>query len=70
MNPKNGFPHIVIGTVLFIIGGFLAYSFYDYDMGLITATFWDSVIIFSVISFIGLLLLIYGISKVSGNRHR
>ncbi len=64
MNLKSGIPHIAVGAVLFIIGGYLAWSFYDYDIGTIKGTFWDSAILFSVISFLGLLILIYGIKKM------
>jgi hypothetical protein len=64
MISKNGIPHIVVGAVLFIVGGYLAWSFYDYDMGTTEAAFLKSVILFSVISVLGLIILIFGMKKM------
>ena len=60
---NSSIPPIVVGAVLFLVGGYLAYSFYDYNVGIVTTTLWREVIIFSMISAIGLFLLIYGIKK-------
>lgn len=64
MKKGNGIPHVIVGAVLFLVGGYLAYSFYDYDIGIITTTLWRDVIIFSVISLVGLVILLYGIKKL------
>jgi hypothetical protein len=68
MKQKNGIPHLIVGSVLFIVGGYLAYSFYDYDSGIMEATPWDSVIIFSVISVLGLVIFVYGAGKILKNK--
>lgn len=64
MKPGSGIPHVTVGAVLFIIGGYLAWSFYEYDFGKMETTPWDSVVMFSVISILGLLILINGIKKI------
>ena len=64
MKTGQGIPHITMGAVLFLVGGYLAYSFYNYDIGKTTTTLWIDVIIFSVISLLGLFILIYGIRKI------
>jgi len=63
---KNGIPQMIVGAVLFVVGGYLAYSFYNLNTGLISTTSWRDVILFSVISFIGLIIMIYGIKKIKG----
>jgi len=65
MKLRNGIPHITVGAVLSVVGGYLAYSFYNFNTGLISTTIWRDVIIFSVISVLGLIILIYGIGKIS-----
>jgi hypothetical protein len=61
---NKGIPPTVVGTVLFLVGGYLAYSFYNYETGIVTTTLWREVITFSVISIVGLTILLYGIKKL------
>lgn len=64
MKTGQGIPHITVGAVLFLVGGYLANSFYNYDIGIMTTTLWINAVIFSVISLLGLFILIYGIRKI------
>ena len=64
MKLSNGIPHIIVGAVLFVVGGYLAYSFYFFEIGIMTTTLWRDVIIFSMISIVGLIILIFGIRKI------
>jgi len=63
LKKSSGIPHIVVGTILLLVGGYLAYSFYYYDTGIMITTLWRDVIIFSLISVLGLIILIFGTRK-------
>ncbi len=59
---------ITVGSILFIFGGYLAFSFFNFEIGIMTITIWRDVIIFSIISIIGLAILLFGIRKLIRNK--
>jgi len=64
MKPWIIFTIMIIGAMLFIFGGIMAYSFSSWNLIFFKVTFWRDVIIFSIISLLGLIILIFGIVKL------
>ncbi len=69
MKPWIIFMIMIIGTILFVFGGMMAYSFSNWNFIFFRVTIWRDVIIFSIISLLGLIMLIFGIIKIVQFRH-
>ena len=54
---------IIIGSILLLFGGYLAFTFFNFNTGIIRMTVWRDVVIFALIALIGLIIMIYGIKK-------
>jgi hypothetical protein len=64
---------MIVGAILFVFGALLAYYFANWNLVFFWVTMWRDVITFSIISLVGLAMLIFGIIKLarlrrSGNR--
>jgi len=64
MKPKAFFTIMIIGAILFVFGGLMAYSFANWNFIFFRVTMWRDVITFSVISLVGLTMFIFGIVKL------
>ena len=65
MKPWIVFIIMIIGGILFVFGALLAYHFANWNLVFFRVTIWRDVIIFSVISLLGLAMLIFGIVKLA-----
>jgi len=64
MKPLILFLIMIIGAILFVFGALLAYHFANWNIVIFRVTMWRDVIIFSSISLLGLIMLIFGIVKL------
>ena len=71
MKPWKQILFIILGAILFLSGGFLAFHFYSFPvLPVMTITIWRDVIIFSILSLIGAAILIFTIRKIICLRHQ
>ena len=65
MKPWKHILLFILGAILFLGGGFFEFHFYSFPvLPVMTITFWRDVIIFAIISLIGVAILIFTILKL------